>query len=77
MAIIVVLSIPTNVLELRGFLEHVGYYHCFIHSYAVIALLLTQFLKKGDEVPVWTSKCTKAFLTLKQKIVFSTYFSCS
>ena len=71
---IVSLPIPTNVSEVKGFLGHTGYYRRFIFRYAVIALPLTELLKKGDEVPVWTSACTHAFNTLKRKLVSAPIF---
>ena len=66
---IVFLSIPTTVTEVKGFLGHTGYYRRFIFRYAIIAMPLTELLKKDDESPVWTSACTHAFNTLKRKLV--------
>ena len=48
--IILGLSIPVNLRELRGFLECVGYYRRFVFAYAKIALPLTSLLKKERAV---------------------------
>ena len=55
---------------------HIGYYNFFIHSFTIIALPLTQLLKKYGEVPVWANEY-KNFLDSKTKISFGTYFNCS
>jgi hypothetical protein len=65
------LPIPNTVSEVKGFLEHTGYYRRYIYKYAIIALPLTQLLKKSELPPVWTPSCTKAFETLKQKLVIA------
>ena len=70
-AIIGSLPIPTTVTEVKGFLEHTGYYRRFIFCYSVIAMLLTELLKKTDTPPVWTEACTQAFNMLKKKLVFA------
>jgi hypothetical protein len=54
---------------MRKILGHTGYYRRFIYRYATIAMPLTELLKKGEDVPVWTSACTHAFNTLKKKLV--------
>lgn len=68
-AVIVALPIPTIVTEVKGFLGHTGYYRRFIFRYAIIAMPLTELLKKTDEPPIWTSACTDAFNTLQRKFV--------
>lgn len=54
-ASIVSLPIPTTITEVTGFFGHIGYYRRFIFQYAIIAMLLIELLKKGDEALVWTS----------------------
>lgn len=53
-AIIVDLPIPNTMIEVKGFLAHVGYYRRFIYKYANIAEPLTQLLKKSQDPLVWT-----------------------
>jgi hypothetical protein len=67
-AIIVQLSQPNTITEVRAFLGHVGYYRRYIYKYANIALPLTELTKKTEIPPVWTETCTKAFETLKHKL---------
>ena len=45
---IFVLTAPTNVREIRGFLGCVGYYRRFIKDYARKALPLTELLKEEE-----------------------------
>jgi hypothetical protein len=68
-AVIINLPIPNTVSEVKGFLGHTRYYHRYIYKYATLALPLIQLLKKSELPPVWTPSCTKAFHTLKQKLV--------
>ena len=56
---------PSNVSELRSFLDLAGFYRKFIRHFAVIAKPLTNLLKKGTYF-VWTSDHQLAFNTLKQ-----------
>jgi hypothetical protein len=67
-AIIASLPLPTTVSEVKGFLGHTGYYRRFIFRYSVIAMPLTELLKRTDTPPVWTQACTEAFNTLKKKL---------
>jgi hypothetical protein len=67
-AIIASLPLPTTVSEVKGFLGHTGYYRRFIFRYSVIAMSLTELLKRTDTPPVWTQACTEAFNTLKKKL---------
>jgi hypothetical protein len=66
---IISLPIQTTVSEVKGFLGHTGYYRRFIYQYEIIAMPLFELLKKGDEIPIWTSACTHAFNTLKRKLM--------
>jgi hypothetical protein len=54
---------------MRKILGHTGYYRRFIYRYATIAMPLIELLKKGEDVPVWTSACTHAFNILKRKLL--------
>lgn len=59
---------PSDVKQLRSFLGLAGYYHKFMHHFAIIARLLTDLLKKGA-LFVWTAVHAKAFATLKAALV--------
>ena len=48
---------------------YIGYYRRYIYKYTTIALPLTQLLKKSELPLVWTPSCTKAFETLKQRLI--------
>ena len=56
--------IPTNVKQLRGFLNLIVYYRKFVHKYAHIAYPLTELLKK--EGFHWTLDVEEAFTSLKK-----------
>ena len=68
-AVIANLPIPNTISEVKGFLGHTRYYRRYIYKYATIALPLTQLLKKSELPLVWTPSCTKAFETLKQRLI--------
>lgn len=68
-AVIINLSIPNIVSEVKRFLGHTGYYCRYIYKYATLALPFIQLLKKSELSLVWTPSCTKAFHILKQKLV--------
>jgi hypothetical protein len=67
--IIVSLPTPTTISEVKGFLDHTGYYRHFIHGYATITMPLTELLRKTETPHVWTSTCSHAFNALKRKLV--------
>jgi len=55
---------PTNISELRGFLELTGYYRKFVKNYSIVARALNNLLKKGQFG--WHEEAETAFLALKQ-----------
>ena len=72
--VILALTAPTNVREIRGFLGCVGYYRRFIKHYARKALPLTELLKKEEKFS-WNPERQSAFeelkLTLSQAPILS------
>ena len=54
--------------ELMRFLGMVEYYHWFCHNFSVIAALLTNLLKKGQDY-VWCNTCQAAFAMLKSVLL--------
>ena len=71
-AVIINLPLPDSVTEVRAFLGHVGYYRRYIFAYAILALPLTQLLKKTTEEgikPIWTKECSIAFQEIKQRLI--------
>ena len=62
--VILTLTAPTNVREIRGFLGCVGYYQRFIKDYARKALPLTELLKKEEDFS-WNPERQSAFEELK------------
>ena len=72
--VILALTAPTNVQEIRGFLGCVGYYRRFIKDYARKALLLTELLKKEEEfswIPARQSTFEELKLTLSRAPILS------
>ena len=55
-ALILSLSLPTNVKMLRETLGHIEYYHKFIRGYSTIISSMEKFLKK-DVVFLWSQEC--------------------
>ena len=68
-AVIINLPIPNTISEVKGFLGHSGYYCRHIFKYATLVLFLSQLLKKSELPLVWIPSYTKAFHTLKQKLI--------
>ena len=62
--VILTLTAPGNVREIRGFLGCVGYYRRFIKDYARKALPLTELLKKEEDFR-WNPERQTAFEELK------------
>ena len=58
---------PTNLRQLRGFLELAGYYRRFVQGYAKIAGPLNNLLKKNQHFD-WTADCQSAFDDLKRAL---------
>ena len=59
---------PANIHSLRSFLGFCSYYRRFIPDFAAIAKPLHRLTEKGAAF-VWTEECSKAFESLKQKMV--------
>jgi hypothetical protein len=58
---------PSNVSEVRSFLGMVGYYRRFIKGFSIIAIPMTELLKKDNKF-VWTPKCEESFQIIKKKL---------
>ncbi|KAJ0524657.1 putative nucleotidyltransferase, Ribonuclease H [Helianthus annuus] len=58
----------TSVTEVRSFLGLAGYYRRFVEGFSMIALPLTQLLRKGIKFS-WNDDREKSFETLKQRLV--------
>ena len=66
--IIAKLPPPTTVKQIRSFLGHAGFYRRFIKDFSKIAKPLCNLLAK--EVPfVFDEHCTRAFETLREKLI--------
>ena len=59
---------PTNVSEIRSFLDLTGYYRRFVEGFSHIATPITQLTLKNAKF-VWTEECVKSFQELKQMLV--------
>lgn len=60
--------LPTSIKEVRSFLGLASYYRRFINDFAKIARPLHELLKSTKRL-TWNDEATKAFHTLKQKLV--------
>jgi hypothetical protein len=58
---------PTNVKEIRGFLEMAGYYRRFIEGFSKIAGPMTKLLRKNTPFE-WSEKCEESFQELKRRL---------
>jgi hypothetical protein len=58
-------SMPKNVIEVRSFMDLVGYYRRFIEGFSKIAHPITSLQKKGVKFQ-WTLDCEKSFQHLKK-----------
>ena len=63
-AIIVYLSPPTSVKQLRTMIGHTGYYKKFIKGYAQITTSMEKMFKKDCQFG-WTGKCQQSLDMLK------------
>ncbi|KAK1414363.1 hypothetical protein QVD17_16561 [Tagetes erecta] len=59
---------PTSATEVRSFLGLAGYYRRFVEGFSVIALPLTQLLRKGVKFS-WNEDREKSFEELKKRLV--------
>ena len=65
--LIISLPSPKTQKEVRSFLGHPGYYHCFIENFTKIATPLFKLLMKDIEFQ-WTESCQSAFEVLEAKL---------
>ena len=59
---------PTNITEVRSFLELAGYYWKFVEGFSTIAMPLIRLTQKRAKFE-WTDKCETSFQNLKEKLV--------
>jgi hypothetical protein len=59
---------PTNVMEIRSFLGHAGFYQRFIQNFSQIARPLMHLLSK-DAPFIFMEECVQLFHTLKKAFV--------
>jgi hypothetical protein len=59
--------VPTNVHDVKSFLELVNYFRKFIEHYSELAVPPTNLTKKSHPW-IWTGRCQDAFELLKQKL---------
>ena len=65
--VIVGLPSPKTQKEVRSFLGHAGYYHCFIENFTKIDSPMFKLLTKDVEFQ-WTESYQSAFKVLKAKL---------
>jgi len=67
--VVVIINIPplTSVKKLRSTLNHIRYYHRFIHNYATIIMPMEKILKKFERF-TWSDECEAALNVLKEKL---------
>nr|GEZ87223.1 reverse transcriptase domain-containing protein [Tanacetum cinerariifolium] len=65
--VILKLPHPTTVEGIRSFLEHAGFYHCFIKDFSKISRPMTHLLEKNLPF-IFSNECIQAFRTLKDKL---------
>jgi hypothetical protein len=58
---------PTNVSEIRSFLDLAGYYQRFIEGFSKIAQPMMELLKKEKKF-TWTESCERSFQELKRRL---------
>ena len=58
---------PTNVTEVRSFMELVGYYRQFLVGFSRVAHPITSLQRKGKNFK-WTERCEQAFQELKREL---------
>ena len=59
---------PKNVKDVRAFIGLCSYYRCFVYRFSEIAKPLHKLTEKNKPF-IWTEECSKAFETLKKKLV--------
>jgi hypothetical protein len=62
------LPLPTNMMGIRSFLGHAGFYRRFIQNFSQIARPLTHLLAK-DAPFTFIEKCLQSFHTLKKALI--------
>ena len=62
------LALPNSIRELRSFLGHVSFYHCFIQDFAKVSKPLTSLLCNGKDFII-EEEGKHAFMQLKQSLV--------
>ena len=57
-----------KVIEVRSFLDLVGYYKRFVEGFSKIATPMTKLLQKNVKFQ-WSDKCEECFQELKRKLI--------
>ncbi|KAK9052884.1 hypothetical protein SSX86_029514 [Deinandra increscens subsp. villosa] len=60
---------PTTFIEVRSFLDLAGYYQRFVEEFSILALPLTQLMRKGVRF-VWNDEIERSFEEMKKRLVF-------